>query len=431
MSQPQDDQASPSQGGGSARIGMLSLAIRIALPLILLGVGISGFLILSREEEPAERQRGKPKPSEVRVLELKRQDYQIAVRTHGEVRAHSEVGLTAQVGGRIHKVHAAFEEGAFFKQGEVLLELDPVDFELAVVNAETQLAQARLTLAQETSRARQAELGWQDLGYEEKASDLVLRVPHLELAELQVKLAEERSAAAKRDLERSTIRAPFDGRVLTRNVGVGQTIGQSTPLGMVFATDYSEVRLPVATRHLHDLSLPEDVSDQPLTIQLGDGLEEESEVRWTARILRTEGALDTDTLELFAIARIEDPFGLASEKVPLRIGQPVFTDIPGRKLEGVFVIPREAAANLSRIRLADPEELTLQSATIEPIWSDEKQLVFDDPEIEDGTLLILSRLIHAPDGGKVEIMEDELPLLTGDAATASTTPANKPSSATQ
>jgi len=431
MSHSQDDQTTPSQGAEPARIGMASLVVRVALPVILLGGGIAGFFMLA-EEEPAKPQRHRnAKPVEVRVLKLERQDYQISVRAHGEVRAHSEVGLTAQVSGRIHKMHPGFEEGAFFKQGEALLELDPVDFELNVVNAETQLAQARLNLAQETSRARQAELGWKDLGYEEEASDLVLRVPHLELAELQVKLAQERSDAAKRDLERATIRAPFDGRVRTRSVGVGQTIGQSTPLGMVFATDYSEVRLPVATRHLRDLFLPEDISDKPLTIQLGDGLEEESEVRWPASILRTEGALDTDTLQLFAIARIEDPFGLTSEKVPLRIGQPVYADIPGRKLEGVFVIPREAAADLSRIRLADPDELILQSATIEPIWSDEKQLVFQDPEIEDGTLLILSRLIHAPDGGKVEIMEDELPLLTEDAATASTTPATKQSSATQ
>jgi len=430
--EPSDDATGPpAAADDSPRSGAASLAVRILLPVILLVAGVTGFSMLSREPPAPPPFARNPKPVEVRVLELRRQDYQVFVRSQGAVRAHSEVGLTARVGGRVQTVHPGFEEGAFFKQGEVLLELDPVDFELDVVNAETQLSQARLTLAQEQSRARQAELGWQDLGYQEEASDLVLRKPHLELAELQVKLAEERSESARRDLERATIRAPFDGRVRTRSVGVGQTIGQSTPLGMVFATDYSEVRLPVSTRHLNDLFLPEDTTDSAVSIQLGDGLDEDSELRWDASILRTEGALDSETLELFAIARIEDPFGLASEKFPLRVGQPVFADIPGRNLENVFVIPRKGVANLSRVRLVDPEEMTLQSATITPVWSDEKRLVFRDPEIKDGMLLVLTRLVHAPDGGKVEILEEDMPSLTEEGVTASTAPVTKQAAATQ
>lgn len=431
MEPPADTTRSPAEGHEPSRPGAISLAVRMLLPVILLGAGIAGFFMLAEEQQDPAPRRGKPKPVEVRVLELRRQDYQVFVRSQGAVRSHSEVGLTAQVSGRVQTMHPGFEEGAFFKQGEVLLELDPVDFELDVVNAETQLSQARLNLAQEHSRARQAELGWKDLGYQEEASDLVLRKPHLELAELQVKLAEERSASAKRDLQRATIRAPFDGRVRTRSVGIGQTIGQSTPLGMVFATDYSKVRLPVATRHLNDLFLPEDTSDSPVTIQLGDGLDESGELRWDASILRTEGALDSETLELFAIARIEDPYGLASEKVPLRVGQPVFADIPGRNLENVFVIPRKGVADLSRIRLVDPEDMILQSTTITPVWSDEERLVFRDPEIRDGMLLVLTRLVHAPDGGKVEILEEDLTSLTGEAATASATPATKQAAATQ
>ena len=96
-----------------------------------------------------------------------------------------------------------------------------------------------------------------------------------------------------------------------------------------------------------DLTLPEDVTDPPLAVRLKDGLVESSGLEWDALILRTEGALDASTLELFAIARIEDPYGLSSENVPLRVGQPVEADIPGRILEGVFVVPREAVSDLS------------------------------------------------------------------------------------
>jgi RND family efflux transporter MFP subunit len=396
--------------------GVASVVVRIFLPLIVLAGGVIGFVFLAKEPPPPTPPAPESKPVEARVRELRRENYQITVRAQGSIRAHSQVGLTAQVSGRVKTIHPCFEDGAFFKKDEILLELDPVDFEVAVVAAAAQLAQAELTLQQETLRSEQAALDWKDLGYDEEPNELVLRKPQMRLAARQVELAEAQQLSAQRNLARSKVRAPFDGRVLNRSVGVGQTIGGSLTLGTIFATDYSEVRLPVATRFLPDLSLPEDSSDPPVPVLLDDGLARDSVIRWDASILRTEGALDARTLELFAIARIDDPFGLASAKVPLRIGQPVKADIPGRILEDVFVIPREAVTGLTRIRLVDPAELTLQSATITPIWEDEDRLVFRDESIDDGMLLVMTRLMYAPDGGKIVIMEDEIPVDPSTAA---------------
>jgi RND family efflux transporter MFP subunit len=388
----------------------VALGVRILLPIVLLVVGGVGYSVLSKKKDPPPAPRPTPKAIETRVMELKREDYQIMVPAQGAIRAHSQVSLTAQVAGRVQTIHPQFEEGAFFREGDVLLELDPVDFRAAVIAANAQLAQARLLLAQEKVRAEQALLDWKNLGYEnEKPSELVRRVPQLLAAQENKKLAESQLETANRNLERARIRAPFDGRVLTRSVGIGQTIGASTPLAEIFATDYSEVRLPVSTRWLSELKLPEDVDDPPLAVVLRDALVESSELRWDAQILRTEGALDTNTLELFAIARIEDPYGLDSEKTPLRVGQPVAAEIPGRILEDVFVIPRDAVSGLSRIRLVEPESLTLRSAQISPLWSDNDSFVFHNEKIPDGMLLAMTKLVYAPDGARVEIVEDELP----------------------
>ena len=408
MNRSDDSTASPAIEE-SARPGIVSLIIRILLPVILIVVGAVGYSMLSKSEPAPAPPRPKPKALEARVTELKRKDYQVLVPSQGMIRAHSQVMLTAQVSGRVLIIHPEFEEGAFFKEGDILLELDPIDFEVAVVSAESQLAQAKLALAQERARAEQARLDWKDLGYPEEPSELVRREPQLKAAEQNLKLAEAQRASAQRNLDRAQITAPFDGRVLTRAVGIGQTVGGATALGKIFATDYSEVRLPVSTRSLADLSLPEDITDPPLDVRLKDGLVEGSALEWEARILRTEGALDASTLELFAIARIQDPYGLQSEKVPLRVGQPVDAIIPGRILKDVFVIPREAVTSLSRIRLVDPESLKLQSARIESLWADDDFIVFRDSTIEDGTLLVMTRLVYAPDGGTVVIVEDEIP----------------------
>ncbi|MGI9240344.1 MAG: efflux RND transporter periplasmic adaptor subunit [Verrucomicrobiales bacterium] len=408
MSSPTEDPAIELSDEPPDRPGAAALVVRLILPLVLLGLGAGGYVWLAKKPPPPDVPAAVRRAVEVRVSPLERVDYQIRVATQGAIQPHSEVGLTSQLNGRIQSIEPKFEIGAFFSEGDILLELDPVDFQVALVNARAQVAQAKFNLEQEVVRAKQAELNWEDLGYEEEPSDLVLRIPHVKVAEQQWELAKTQLTSAERDLERSQIRAPFDGRVLARGVGLGQTVGGTTELGTIIATDYSEVRLPISTRFLGDLTLPEDVTDPPLEITLRDALSETSEIRWEARILRTEGALDTSTLELFAVARIEDPFGLTTSKVPLRIGQPVAAEIPGRKLEGVFVIPREAVTGLDRIRLVDPESLTLGTAVIKQLWADEEHLVFRDPAIEDGTLLSLTRLVYAPDGGEVVIEEDEL-----------------------
>lgn len=408
MSRPDaNDPPTVSSAGGARNLG--GIIVRILLPILLIAVGVIGYGKLSIKEPAPSPPRPTAKALEARVMELKRQDYQIFVPSQGLIRPHSQVSLTAQVTGRIQTIHPKFEVGAFFKEGDSLVDLDPVDFQVAVVSADAQLAQATLALVQEEARAEQARLDWKDLGYTDEPSELVRREPQLLAARQNLALAQARHASALRDLERAKVTAPFDGRVLSQAAGVGETISGATPLGVIFATDYSEVRLAVSTRQLTDLTLPEDVTDPSLPLTLRDGLAENSKLEWDARILRTEGALDASTLELFAIARIDDPYGLESEKKPLRVGQPVSANIPGRILKDVFVIPREAVASLNRIRLVDPETLLLGTARIKALWTDEENVVFHEEKIPDGTLLVMTRLIYAPDGGKIVIIEDELP----------------------
>ncbi|MEC9055686.1 MAG: efflux RND transporter periplasmic adaptor subunit, partial [Verrucomicrobiota bacterium] len=109
--------------------------IRIVLPIVLLVAGIIGYTKLSVEQPEEAPPRPKPKAIEARVHELKRQDYQVLVPSQGHIRAHSLVTFTAQVSGRVRVIHPTFEEGAFFKKDDVLLEIDPVDFQVALISA--------------------------------------------------------------------------------------------------------------------------------------------------------------------------------------------------------------------------------------------------------------------------------------------------------
>ncbi|MCS1408065.1 MAG: Multidrug resistance protein MdtA [Verrucomicrobia subdivision 3 bacterium] len=380
--------------------------IRLALPVVILVFGFAVYAILSREPEEKKRPKALPRAIKTRVAELALQDYETVVRTQGIVRPYNEVTLTAQVSGRIVKIMPEFEDGAFFNEGDVLLELDETDFQTAVIAARAALARSKTVFAQEQTRANQARLNWEDLGYDEEPNELVLRLPQLREAEANVKSSEAQLARAETDLKRAKVRAPYSGRVRQRIVGLGQTIGGATPLGTIFAIDFAEVRLPIAGRDMAFLTLPEETGDPAVEVRLRDALNEANDTVWKAQIIRTEGVLDEITLELFAIARIVDPFGRQSGQPPLRIGHPVVGFIPGKVLKDVYAIPRVAVRKLENIFLVDKSDLTLSQLTISPIFSDEDYLIVRHPAITLDKYLATTHLIYAPDGAKAEILPE-------------------------
>ena len=410
MAESTESQTSPSvtlppatKAGGLARVW------RLILPLMFLGTGWFAFDHWMQPEVREKRQRGLPQLPKTRVIELTVVDFEPQIETSGVIRAHNQITLTSQVSGRIVATHPQFEDGAYFEEGTILVELDKADFKTAVASAKSQQAQALAILAQEQTRAKQARLDWEDLGYEEEPSDLVLRVPQLREAEARVEAAAAQLEQAERGLERSQIRAPFDGRMRQRMVGVSQTIGSGTSLASIFAVDYAEVRLPIEARHMRFLELPEEASDSPVKIILRDALDESNKVEREAWIVRTEGALNEQSLDLFAIARIDDPFGRESGKAPLRIGQPVSAKVPGRPFEKVVVIPRKAVRQLSRITVVDRDSHIITKRMVTPLWENDTDLIVSDEFLVDGTLLATAYLVYTPDGTPVEILPDPSP----------------------
>jgi multidrug efflux pump subunit AcrA (membrane-fusion protein) len=347
---------------------------RILIPIFILLLGFGAWKWLGVPVEPPKPVRLPPQKLKTERLELSRTSFPVILESQGTVRAHHTTTLTPLVEGTLLTIHPTFEDGAFFKAGDVLAELDPADLKAALVTAESRLAQAEAALAQEEARAKQAKLNWEDIGYEGEPSPLVLRVPQLKEAQANVSAAQANLDQASRNLDRAKIRAPFDGRVKTRLVGLGQAVSATTPLGEIFATDFAE---------------------NPQTPQ------------WKAHIVRSEGALDESSRELFAIARIEDPFGLTSGNPELRIGQPVRASIQGITLENVFVIPRTALRGVNRIyRIVpdDTQQLTIQRAEISPVFSNTDVLVIRE-NLEPGDLIATSRLPYAPNGAPVEIID--------------------------
>ena len=385
------------------------LQLLIPIIVIVLGYGVYKLLITNPPKENIKNTNSVKQRRELktRVIELQKENYQTTVQANGIIKAHNEIILTSQVSGRVIKIDPQFEDGAFFKKDAMLLELEEADFLTSVASAKANLAQAEAAHAQEKARSEQARLNWEDLGYDEEPNELVLRLPQLREAIARVNSAETLLAQAERNLKRSKIKAPFDGRVIQRSVGVSQAISATTMLGRIFSVDYAEVRLPINSTYMRNLELPENPEDEPLKITLTDALNDENSNSWKAEIVRTEGTIDQNSLELFAIARIPDPFGINSGTSPLRIGQPVSAMIPGKVLENVFKIPRRAVRRLKMIYLIDPNTFTIQGITIDPVSENEDYVFIYDQSIKDGTFLATTPMSWVPEGAKVEIIKEE------------------------
>jgi multidrug efflux pump subunit AcrA (membrane-fusion protein) len=217
-------------------------------------------------------------------------------------------------------------------------------------------------------------------------------VPQLKEAEASVKAATADLDQAKRNLARTKIKAPFEGRVKARLIGLGQAVGGSTPLGEVFASDYAEIRLPISPSQLSFVRLPIDEADTPVPVTLTDASGAANADSWQANIVRTEGTLDDATRELFVIARIEDPFGRDKKSPSLRIGQPLRGQIQGVLMENVYVLPRKALRGVNRVYMIEENPPLLMRRSILPVWSTATELVVSDG-FTPGEKLSISSLI--------------------------------------
>ena len=400
----------------------MKILVRALIPTLILVIGFFAWKWLGTPVEAPKPQQHSAQKLKTEKTVLNPSAYHVTIETQGTVKAQQATTITALVAGTIVKIHPSFEDGAYFKEGEVLMELDPADLSTAVFASESRLARSEAALIQEEARAKQARLNWKDIGFEDEPSPLVLRIPQLREAEANVSAAQADLEQAKRNLERTKVKAPFDGRVDKRLVGVGQAVGATTQLGSIFGTQTAEIRLPLAPAQLSFINLPTKNGDTPVDVVLTDALRDPSkpaEHQWSAQIVRTEGTLDPNSRELFAIARIEDPFSLSSESPQLRIGQPLRAAIDGVTLDDVYVIPRSAVRGLNRIFLIEKEDPKIKKMDITPVWSNTEVIIVRS-DLSPGDWLATSSLPYAPNGAPVEIItpppSDQAVGPTGDAS---------------
>lgn len=327
----------------------------------------------------------------------------LKVSAQGEVRPRTDINLTAEVSGRIERTSEHFVAGGAFKKGELLVKIEDPKYRVAVAAAKSRMAQAEELLRREEAEADLALKDYEALGRGAEASDLTLRKPQLAQARAAYEAARADYESARLDLKRTELSAPFDGRVRERLAGEGQFIAPGAAIGRIFSTDVAEIRLPLSDNDLAKLGISLAFVESPenpgpkvtLSSTIGGAYHE-----WTARIARTDGAIDPSTRQISAIAVVEDPYGVgADEGVPLAMGLFVDAVIEGRAIDRAIVLPRTALFGRNTVYVIDAENRIGAREVI--VIAADKDTITLAGGLESGERVITSPLRGAKDGDKV------------------------------
>ena len=342
----------------------------------------------------------------VDVAEVVKQTLRIPVQAQGTVSPLQETSIIAEVNGRIIEVSPAFNVGGFVSRDEVLLRLDPRDYETNLLRAKAALKNAESNLAQEKGRTKVAEREWQKLPKgsqrSQEAKDLYLRKPQMALAQSQMFAAQADIDTAQDNLDRTFVRAPYDALIRSKHSELGQFVAAGSPLADIFSVEYAEIRLPIPQNKLAYLELP-DMSGAEKGSPIDIYTDVSGEIKhWTAQLHRTEGVFDERSRALYVVARVEDPYGLRhSDRAPLRIGAFVNANIEGRELTDIVPLPRYVMRAGNSLWVVD-ESGYLRNRKVSLLRTS-GDLVYVKGGLDEGDLVSLTSLDNSFDSSEVRI----------------------------
>ncbi|MEM8816945.1 MAG: efflux RND transporter periplasmic adaptor subunit [Pseudomonadota bacterium] len=308
--------------------------------ILLSALAVAAVLALSRPEPEKREDIGLAML--VEALELKPSAIEIAIRSQGTVMPRTETVLSAEISGAIVDVSPKFVAGGVFAANETLMRIDPTDYRSAVDSAKALVNQRQI---EHDGAYKLRSQGFRaEAEYAAASAALAAAIADLERAE--------------RNLERTYIRVPYAGMVRNKEADLGQFVNPGTRLGVTFATDYAEIRLPLTDQDLAFVALPdartvgtgERVEGQAVTLsatRLG-----RSE-QWPARIVRSEGVVDENSRVSYAVARVEDPYGFETDVPPLPIGSFVAAAIQGVAPDELIRVPRSTIRGSNKLVFVD------------------------------------------------------------------------------
>jgi len=366
-------------------------------PIIILVSSVILFMLMIKLKPEAEFQEPKIIPQLVETMVAYPSEVSAKISSQGTIRPEHEIFITSELSGKVAWVSESFLDGAGFRTGDTLMKIEKRDYELALISTESSLFQAKLALEREEAESNLASIEWKRVGKGD-ASSLTLREPQLAQARAVLAAAEAAYEQSKRNLERTSIIAPFDGRVRKKMVDLGTNLIPGARVADIYATASFEVRLPIADKDIPFLGIPLDGTsinstnrpDVKLSTSYGG-----DELEINGSIVRSESEIDLKTRMISVIATIP----ISKSNTRFKVGMFVNAEIKGSSFPGVTVVPRSAVKDDMIWVVIDQK---LRRKSVEVIRY-EKDFAFISNGLNKNDRILITRLSSYVDGMPVRL----------------------------
>ncbi|MDP2560054.1 efflux RND transporter periplasmic adaptor subunit [Psychrobium sp. 1_MG-2023] len=368
--------------------------LRVLIPvLILLFFVIVAGAISSMKQQPEKKEQEVKAPLiDTYTVELK--DQPLSLNSYGVLRPKHQTQIIAEVSGRIISVSERFASGGIAKKGTVLAQIDPSDYQAALIEAQANLVRAQAALQEEIARGKVAEVEWK----QEKSilpPELGLRKPQLAREQANVRSAEALLARAERNLERTKVVAPYDALINQRQIDLGQFITTGAGLGSISSINHGEIRLPVSNEDY--AFLVQNSETQTITLHR----EERGKIiEWSAKLIRDEGVIDEDSRMVHLVAEVENPY---QQQPKLKFGTFLKAQMQSQVLKNIAVIPSYLYRD-GKVSIIDSDNILRERPVT--LYKRDKNNVYISAGLNQGDLIAVTKIEHLYDGMPVRLSTD-------------------------
>lgn len=339
----------------------------------------------------------------VTVSSVREEDYRSTIKGYGEVVPVHNIGLTSEIAGHVIGLSTSFKTGLTVSKGEVIAQIDKTNYRQALANAQSSLEEAKIALLEEERKSIQAKNEWERSGVVgQPVSELVLRKPQLAFAHAQLASAKADVERARRDLDNTLIRAPFNALVVTRDIQPGSVIQPGTQIATLYSTDTVEVSIPLSSDQWEQLLMgSKEIEDQIVEITSSVGKE-----KWEGKIDRIEKHLSQDTRQRAIVVSVDRPFNYKTELFP---GTFVQVQIKGNLVPNLWALPSSTISQDGNIWFVSAK-MQLNSVKVNSIFNAENTSYIHPVHTSDIpiTRIVTHPLSHFEEGMTVKIRDEHI-----------------------
>ncbi len=380
---------------------------RIILVLIIVAIAVFVTGKLVANKKTPKRLIHASSGAVVNVVTAKRTSLNLHVEGTGLVKPLQEVAIAPQVSGIVTFTSPRLVQSGFFKRGEVLFKIEDTDSILALEQAKADLTKTKLDLAKIEGLADIALQEWHLLNTSEaEPHPLVVYTPQLASAKAMEASAKAKVELARLDVARTTVTAPFDCFVRSKDIEIGQYVRDGNVVLHLVGTNQAEIMVPLSLVDIAVVSVSsarDKKQGSPVTVHLNVGGEKHL---WQGVVDRFGGEIDSTSRMLDVIVVVDDPYVLKegnSNSMPLVMGSFVTVEIEGRQYDDVVRIPRMGLRDDATVWIARADS-TLEVRSVTVLRKNQASVIVSHG-LEDGDQVILTPLRGASPDMKLRVQQ--------------------------